>query len=544
MRSARLLARSTRLLGRSHLRRYASSARQSPNSSQNEVVKDQTSFKLDKNVINSTPLTEPLKGLGPVKYTSYSDIIPFDTKLTKLESGLQVATEAHYGDYCTIGVAIDSGSRFEASYPNGTSHFIEKLAFTSTPSFNSKEEMFSVLEKYGAIIDCQSTKETFIFAASCHISGVEQVLTIIADAVHRPLFSEQELNDARQIVEFENTDMNSKPECEPLLTDWVHSAAYNGNTLGFSKYCPPPNVHKITRQHLYSYMSQYHTPSRIAVGGIGVDHKSFVDASVRLFDPSKTIWATEPSLCLPDMPDLDESLAQYTGGELRVAKDLSHMALGPAPFPNLAHFVLGFESCGYKDDDFIPSCVLQTLMGGGGSFSAGGPGKGMYTRLYVDVLNKCHYMYNATAYNQTYKDSGIFYIHASSEPRLIGETARVIVNEFLRLSKGTEAEELERAKTQLKSQLMMNLEMRPVMFEDLVRQVIGHGFRRKPQEYLDKIDAVTNDDIVRFAERMLSTIPTVVGYGDLAHLPSYQKICQAMAKRSVDELRKSRVFGF
>jgi len=39
-------------------------------------------------------------------------------------------------------------------------------------------------------------------------------------------------------------------------------------------------------------------------------------------------------------------------------------------------------------EDFVPFCVLQTLMGGGGSFSAGGPGKGMFSQLYTDVLNK------------------------------------------------------------------------------------------------------------------------------------------------------------
>jgi mitochondrial-processing peptidase subunit alpha len=33
--------------------------------------------------------------------------------------------------------------------------------------------------------------------------------------------------------------------------------------------------------------------------------------------------------------------------------------------------------------------VLQTLLGGGGSFSAGGPGKGMYARYYTEVLNRC-----------------------------------------------------------------------------------------------------------------------------------------------------------
>jgi len=56
--------------------------------------------------------------------------------------------------------------------------------------------------------------------------------------------------------------------------------------------------------------------------------------------------------------------------------------------PELAHVVLGLESCSHKDEDFIAFCVLNMLMGGGGSFSAGGPGKGMYTRLYTNVLNR------------------------------------------------------------------------------------------------------------------------------------------------------------
>lgn len=56
--------------------------------------------------------------------------------------------------------------------------------------------------------------------------------------------------------------------------------------------------------------------------------------------------------------------------------------------PELAHCVIGLESCSHKDEDFIAFCVLNMMMGGGGSFSAGGPGKGMYTRLYLNVLNR------------------------------------------------------------------------------------------------------------------------------------------------------------
>ena len=44
--------------------------------------------------------------------------------------------------------------------------------------------------------------------------------------------------------------------------------------------------------------------------------------------------------------------------------------------PELAHLVIGLESVSHQHKDFIPFCVLNMLIGGGGSFSAGGPGKG------------------------------------------------------------------------------------------------------------------------------------------------------------------------
>lgn len=122
--------------------------------------------------------------------------------------------------------------------------------------------------------------------------------------------------------------------------------------------------------------------------GIGVDHDFLVDAAKRYFNEIDTVWAKNPSLLLPNMPEQDASIAQYTGGEVREVSDLRNMAYGPTEYPNLAHFVLGFESSSLEHEDFVPFCVLQTLLGGGGSFSAGGPGKGMYTRLYVDVLHK------------------------------------------------------------------------------------------------------------------------------------------------------------
>ncbi len=111
------------------------------------------------------------------------------------------------------------------------------------------------------------------------------------------------------------------------------------------------------------------------------------------------------------------------------------------------------------------------LLGGGGSFSAGGPGKGMYTRLYTNVLNRHHWMYSATAFNHAYADAGLFCIAASGPPTKLGETVRIIVAEMTRLTQEIGDEEFNRAKKQLTSMLLMNLEARPVIFEDVARQV-------------------------------------------------------------------------
>lgn len=129
-------------------------------------------------------------------------------------------------------------------------------------------------------------------------------------------------------------------------------------------------------------------------------------------------------------------------------------------------------------------------MGGGGSFSAGGPGKGMYTRLYTNVLNRYHWMYSATAYNHAYMDSGLFCIHASAPPTHLRNLVEVITKELVTMASEPGSQELRRAKTQLQSMLLMNLESRPVVFEDIGRQVLATGHRRKTQHFIDEIGEI------------------------------------------------------
>ncbi|XGW31807.1 hypothetical protein V3C99_010184 [Haemonchus contortus] len=500
----------------------------------------------DLRIVTRVPLCTPLDGeFAAAKLQTRMDYVPFDSKMTTMKSKIRVVSKPHYGDYCTVGVAIESGSRFESGYPLGISHLVEKLAFGSTSNHSSRDEIYAVLQQNGGLIDCQSTRDTFIYAASCHVTGLKAVMEIIANAIWRAQNTPEELEEAKLIVQYEIDDMPKKIEStEPLLTDWLHMAAFRDNTLGFSKFTTKEGLRKITREHINSYISQYHAPERIFVAGVGVSHDELVAAVQRHFEPGTAIWDKNPDLLLPNLPQIDRSVAQYTGGEMRIQKDLSTLAIG-TPYPNLAHVALGFEGVSYKDPDFVVFCVLHMLLGGGGSFSVGGPGKGMYTRLYTDVMNRFHWIYNATAYNHSYADAGLFSVHASSDPEQINDVLVIILDQFFKLLKGVEKEELDRAKIQLKSQLMMNLEVRPVMFEDLSRQVIGHGYRRKPQEYLEKIESVTGEEIVRIAERMLAGRPSLVAYGDIGKLASYEALDEAVARRNLQSLiPRKKAFGW
>ena len=179
---------------------------------------------------------------------SSKEVAAKETRVTVLENGMRVASEPKFGQFCTVGVAIDSGSRYEVAFPSGISHYLEKLAFHSTATFSSKDEILQRLEKFGGICDCQSTRDTFLYAASVDSRGLEATLEVLGDVVLRPQFSPEEMEFAEAAIRYELEDISMRPDQEPLLVEQIHAAAYKHNTLGLPKVCPEENIGKIDRK--------------------------------------------------------------------------------------------------------------------------------------------------------------------------------------------------------------------------------------------------------------------------------------------------------
>lgn len=445
-----------------------------------------------------------------------------EAQVTTLPSGLRVASVPQSGGMSSVGVVLESGARNENNHKAGVAHFLEKLSFGSTAKFESPDHVASALEPFGGITEALHFRDVAVYSVSCLSDGLDTATDVLSQALLHSRFSEGEIEEARESIACEIEMFKLGADQEPIVTDCVHHAAYGGNTVGNFKICPAENLMSINRGDIMSFHTANFRPSKMVLCGVGVDHEELVKCGAKYFPTHLTEGSRSP-------------IVQYTGGHCYKHDDAPPPMIGPQELPTLTHVAIGFESSSHQADEYVKFCVLNTLMGGGGSFSAGGPGKGMYTRLYLQVLNRYHWVYSALALNHPYQETGLFTINGSSHPNHGWDLVQVLIKQFKEMGQGINHGELERAKTQLKSTLLMNLEYRNIILEDIGRQVVASGQRKTAPELCAMIDSVTPQQISEIVMKMLKNKPSVGAFGDLKYVPSFEEI-EAAFERENGEL--------
>lgn len=62
-------------------------------------------------------------------------------------------------------------------------------------------------------------------------------------------------------------------------------------------------------------MARYYDPSRMVIAGVNVDHQKIVELAKKYFVNAKSTW-------VPNSKSPDESVAQFTGGVIKVCQKL------------------------------------------------------------------------------------------------------------------------------------------------------------------------------------------------------------------------------
>lgn len=85
----------------------------------------------------------------------------------------------------------------------------------------------------------------------------------------------------------------------------------------------------------------------------------------------------------------------------------------------------------------------------------------------------------------------------------IDDLVHFTLREWSRLSSSVTEAEVERAKAQLKASILLSLDGTTAVAEDIGRQIVTTGRRMSPGEIERVIDAVTEKDVMDFANRKL-----------------------------------------
>src|SRR5207237_3187309 len=133
--------------------------------------------------------------------------------------------------------------------------------------------------------------------------------------------------------------------------------------------------------------------------------------------------------------------------------------------------------------------MLGTVIGGGTS-----------SRLWQSIREERGLAYSIGAGGNTYSVVGMFTIYAGASPAQIDEVLDLSLAELRRaVREPVTEEELNLAKEQAVSSILLGLESSGARVGALARQEIVHGRRIAPDEIIRSIEAVTREDAQRGA---------------------------------------------
>jgi len=427
------------------------------------------------------------------------------TDVSVLDNGMKVATEDNGGMTATVGLWIDTGSRYETAATNGVAHFLEHMAFKGTEK-RTQTGLELEVENMGAHLNAYTSREQTVYYAKCLSSDIGNAVEILSDILQNSKFGEQEIERERGVIlrEMQEVEMN----LQEVVFDHLHAVAYQGTPLGRTILGPTKNIKSITRDDLVHYIkTHYKGPRMVLAGAGGVNHEELCNLADKHFGKIGTTYDAEIPI---------EGPCRYTGSDVRVRDD-------DMPF---AHIALAVEGAGWQNPDNIPLMIANTMIGSWDRSMGGGANNSSRLAEYCATNNFCS---SFQSFNTCYKDTGLWGIYFVCGGLDINDMFFNIQEEWKRMCTSITDFEVDRAKNLLKTNMLLQLDGTTPICEDVGRQMLCYG-RRIPQHELEaRIDAVDAATVRETCYKYIyDRCPVMAAVGPVEQVPDYNWIRSGM----------------
>jgi predicted Zn-dependent peptidase len=415
-----------------------------------------------------------------------------DVHSTKLPNGITVLSEHMPGlRSVTAGIWVRRGSRHESAELNGICHFIEHSVFKGT-NRRSARDIAIESDRLGGQFDAYTTHEMTGFALKVADSGLREAFDLIADIVSEPRFDQKDLEREQMVVLEEMKMVEDTPD--ELLGELFNAAYFPDQPLGRPIEGTEATVSSFDHETTSAFHAREFSPQNLVVAAAGnVDHSRLVEMVERGFarlgntngNSSAQVETNSPSPASPILIEQKKELEQ------------AHLILA-TPWPTA------------RSENRYAASLLASVIGGGTS-----------SRLWQKIREERGLAYSVGAGGSTFSDVGVFTIYAGTSPVHLDEVLDLSLQELRRVvNESVSSAELQLAKDQAISSVLLGLESSSSRASSLARQEIIHRRRISPDEVVRRIEAVNSDEMQLVANTFFTT--ENLALGALGNLNGFQ----------------------
>ena len=403
-----------------------------------------------------------------------------EPQITTLDNGIRVVTDAMpHARSVTTGVWVGVGGRDEPPGIAGASHFLEHLFFKGTED-RSARAIAEAVDAVGGDLNAFTSREHTAFHARLPADAWRLGVDLIGEILSAPALRPHEIDAEREVILEELYAALDTPD------DRVHmlsmEALFPEHPLGREVLGDVDTVRAMTREAIVSFFEEHYRPANLVVAAAGrVGHDELCAAVSERIDlpgggrrPERT----------PPAPEVVPLSAHERDGEQ-------------------VHLVVGWRGLSLDHDDRYTLHVANQILGGGSA-----------SRLFQSIREDRGLAYSVYSWVSSYSDAGLLAVYAGTSPGRSAELVGSLDEELARIvDEGITEDELRVATGFLCGATELGLEDSGSRMTRLGRMLLSTGSVVSIDEQLDRVRAVTVDEVDRLLRQLLEGPRSVAAVG-------------------------------
>lgn len=380
----------------------------------------------------------------------------------------------------SVSVWVPAGSRDEPPAAAGAFHFIEHLLFRGTTK-RSAHEVNVAIDAVGGELNAFTSKESTAFFARVPADHTDLALDLLAEIILDPAFDAHDVDAEREVILEELAMVNDAPD--ELAASLLDEALFPDHGLGWEVLGNAETLAAMALEELAALHDAWYRRGRVVLAAAGaVDHDRLVEFASQRFTHERR-----------DGP-FRSAPGHVMRPRLVVERDCEQVQVG-----------LAWRGVAVSDSDRWPLAVLLHVLGEGPS-----------SRLYREARDERGLAYSIGTSFASYSDAGAVQLAYGATPKHLDELGEVVEAQIAALlGEGITQEELRVGIGYLQGSLVLSVEDVGARMSRLGHNLVAENRVESVSEVFAGLAAVTNDDVVRVADRVFGGTRAEVAVGPI-----------------------------